>query len=161
MNMPHPRALFTGEALGAVVLVSAMTGALLAWACARERRAAAVALASSQGFPRQRIPAWRCHAPSVLDRPQLPGRFPAPLRDSAPSAAPAPGRWRGQSAQSVQRVAPAFRNRPMASSSRASSLRSFAWPLVTSQVPGPFSQLPAWLHRRKIAKPGWLQHQYK
>ena len=32
---------------------------------------------------------------------------------------------------------------------------------MTNQVPAPLSQLPACLHRRKIAKPKWLQHQLR
>jgi hypothetical protein len=48
-----PRALFMGEAVGAVVLVSATTAALWAWACARGQQwiAAEEALGASQEFP--------------------------------------------------------------------------------------------------------------
>src|SRR6516164_11756712 len=129
--------------------------------CARGLRGTvAVALGFSQVFPRRRTPAWRCHAPSSADCRQVPGGFPAPLPDSALSAAPAPRRVRGREELSArQSPEQFFRDWPAASSSLVSSSRSFAWPPATSQVPGPLSQLPAWLHRRKIAKPRWLQHQ--
>ena len=32
---------------------------------------------------------------------------------------------------------------------------------MTSQIPEPLSRLSAWLFRRTIAKPAWLQHQYQ
>src|SRR3974390_2619821 len=41
------------------------------------------------------------------------------------------------------------------------SWRSSASPPATTQVPGPLLRLSAWLPRRKIAKPRWLQLQYK
>jgi hypothetical protein len=36
-----------------------------------------------------------------------------------------------------------------------------AWSLVASQVPERSPRLFAWVSRRKIAKPEWLQHRYK
>src|SRR6516165_3553492 len=115
----------------AVALVPVTTVALSApgttmatpGACARELRGAVtVALGFSKVFPRRRTPAWRCHAPSVLDGPQLPVRLPGPLRDPAPSAAPARGRVRGRE-ELLARQSPAqfFPDWPAASSSQVSS----------------------------------------
>jgi hypothetical protein len=55
---PTPRALFMGEAVGAVVWGPADAMALSAWACAPWRRASAEALGFSEGFLRRRLGAW-------------------------------------------------------------------------------------------------------
>jgi hypothetical protein len=130
------------ELLTAAVLVTATTMATPG-ACGRGLPGTvAVALGFSKVLTRRRTPAGRCHAPSTLDRRQVPGGFPAPLRDSALSAAPAPRRVRGRE-ELLARQSPKqfFRDRPVASSSQASSSRSFAWPAVTSQVPVPLLRL--------------------
>src|SRR6516165_2863612 len=81
----------TGEVLSVPAMAAAPP-----WACAREQRgAAAVALGFSKVFLRRRTPAWRCHAPSGLDRRRVGRRFAAALRDSVSSVATAPGRARG------------------------------------------------------------------
>ena len=54
-----------------------------------------------------------------------------------------------------------FRDWPVVSSSQRSSSRNhFAWPPVTSQIRGRVAQLPASLHRHKIARPRYQRHQY-
>src|SRR6516225_7471802 len=132
------------------VLVSVTTAAPVAQA---QPTAAPEALESSQLVPRRRPPTALYHASSGLDLQRVDRWFAAALRDSASSAAPASGRARGWSTQSAQRVT--LQDQPVASSSQSteSKSRSFAWPVATSQVPGPSSQLSALLTRHKTAKP--------
>src|SRR6516164_1657255 len=178
---PHLRAPFMGSAR-VVVLVPVTTAAFWSWACAwgQQRVAAAEALGSSQGFRgwRQgflgrRSVAYRSGVLSGLDWRRAGPRFVPALRDPPLSDAPAPGRWRERQAlsgrppraRSAQRLPlaslagmaeqPCFRDRA------GPNLRSSAWSLATSQVAEPLPRLSAWVPRRKIAKPGWLQHRYK
>src|SRR5215831_9698398 len=174
----------------AALLVPATTAAFWSWACSwgQQRGAAAEALGSSQGFPgwRQGFPGWRSvayrsGAPSGLDWRRAGPRFAPARRDPPLSDAPVPCRWRERQAlsrrppraRSAQRLPLAssarmaeqqrFRDRQVASSSQTAgpNSRSSAWSPATSQVPEPLPRLSAWVLRRKIAKPGWLQHRYK
>jgi len=135
-----PRALFMGEAVGAVVLVTAKKVRLSIWACAWRRQwvAAEEALEFWQGFPgwRQGFPgsrsvAYRSGAPSGLDWRRAGPRFAQARRDRPLSDVAAPGRsreWalsRARSAQPLPLASPTrtveqqrFRDRPTASSSR-------------------------------------------
>ena len=145
------------------VLSAPATTAAPAWACARGWKGAAPeALGSSKLSQRRRTQAWRSDASFGLDRQRSAPQFHAALRDSELSAGPALGRRMGPGTLSArQPLKQFFRDRPVVSSSQGSSSRSFAWPPVTSQVPGPLLPLFLWLHRRKIAKPRYQLHQYK
>src|SRR5262249_2162467 len=94
-DVPHPRALFMGEAVGAVILGPAKTVALSGWACARERGASGEALGFSQVFPGWRTGAWWSRASSGLDwrlavRRLLARRQDAARRLVAPRQYPSP-----------------------------------------------------------------------
>src|SRR5262249_50439352 len=91
----------------AVVLSAPVTTAVVpARAYARAQRGAAAALASSSVYPRPPTPAWRSHASSGLTA----GPFPAAPRDSAPSAAPAPGQGRERCLSARQSEEQCFRD---------------------------------------------------
>src|SRR5262249_7358064 len=174
----------------AVVLVRLTTPVFWSWACAWGQQwvVAAEALGSYQGFRgwRQEFPGWRSvayrsGAPSGLDWRRAGPRFAPARRDPPLSDAPAPCRWRerqalsgrpprARSALPLPLASPAwmaeqhcFGDRQGASArpTAGSNLRSSAWFPATSQVPELLPRLSAWVSRRKIAKPGWLQHRYK
>jgi hypothetical protein len=126
-----------------------------------QRGAVRKALGTSKLIPRRRTQAWRSHATFGPRWQRFAPRFHAALRDSELSAAPALSRWLVPGALSTMRPPREQFSRPVVSSSQRSSSRSSAWPAVTSQVRGRVSQLPAWLHRRKIAKPRYRRHQHK
>src|SRR5262249_8467153 len=159
----------------AVVLVLVTAAAFWSWACAWGQKWVAVAALGSsrgfrgwrQGFPGWRSVAYRSGAPSGLDWRRAGPRFAPPRPDPPLSDAPAPDRWRERQALSGRPPrARSAQPLPLASPARMAeragpNLRSSAWSPATSQVPELLPRLSAWVPRRKIAKPGWLQHRYK